>query len=139
LLSRLHLLCEGPPFLTRFPDRPTVELELTRAIFFDVPAAASRWPDRLLKILSITKEEVMNDKRFSTPVSVRRGAAHRRAIASAWEAFEWLQQHRPVTPSRSYRAALRACRDALDGWRSANQARRAFVAALREVGRLSGH
>ncbi|TIX43904.1 MAG: DUF982 domain-containing protein, partial [Mesorhizobium sp.] len=38
---------------------------------------------------------------------------------------------------RSWRAAYRTCRDALDGWRTARDARKAFVRAARKAGLLA--
>jgi hypothetical protein len=74
----------------------------------------------------------MNDKFFSAPVTLRVGRHRTRAVRSVWEAIECLHANWPVTGSQAYRAAVSACRDALDGWKSACAARRAFVAAARE-------
>jgi hypothetical protein len=75
----------------------------------------------------------MNDQIFPVPVVVNLDADHRRIIATAWEGIEFLSQNKPVTPGPKYRAALRICRDALDGWQPVRKARRAFIAAAREA------
>lgn len=81
----------------------------------------------------------MDDVRFPRPIALRLRATHRRMVASAWEALEVLQGQWPAwARGRSYRSALRACRDALDGWRSAETARSRFEAAARRAGILAG-
>ncbi|WP_286299628.1 DUF982 domain-containing protein [Aminobacter sp. SS-2016] len=42
---------------------------------------------------------------------------------------------KPAKTGPRYRSALRTCRDALDGLRRTKDARKAFVAAAKEVGR----
>lgn len=80
----------------------------------------------------------MNDVRFSTPIRLRLRATGDRMVASAWEAIEVLQSHWPDwARGRTYRSALRACRDALDGWKTPHKARQAFVAAARRAGILA--
>ncbi|BBD41037.1 hypothetical protein Amn_pb00280 (plasmid) [Aminobacter sp. Y103A] len=75
-------------------------------------------------------------KSFDPPVVIaRRDSAGRRTIGSAWEALEWLAQRKPAKSGPRYRSALRTCRDALDGLRRTRDARRAFVAAVKEAGR----
>ncbi len=76
----------------------------------------------------------MNDVRFPEPVSLKFPTASRN-VASSFEALECLDQQWPEwARGRSWRAAARACRDALDGWRSARDARKAFVKAARRAG-----
>jgi len=70
-------------------------------------------------------------------VEISLDPAHRRIVASAWEGIEFLSQHRPARPGPKYRAALRICRDAIDGWQPAAKARRALVAAAREAHMLA--
>jgi hypothetical protein len=82
-------------------------------------------------------EEEMSDRPFPTPVEIAVDPAHRRIVASAWEGIEFLSQYRPAHPGPKYRAALRICRDAIDGWQPATKARRAFVAAAREAHMLA--
>eukprot|EP01132_Coremiostelium_polycephalum_P011196 gene11196-13720_t len=80
------------------------------------------------------KEEEMSEKRFSVPVAVRLGIAGQRMIYSTWEAVECLKIHWPRNHGPKYRKALQSCMDALDGWKPAYKARRAFVDAAREAG-----
>lgn len=74
----------------------------------------------------------MSDRPFPTPVEISLDSQPRR-IASAWEGMEFLSEHPPLQPGPKYRAAMRICRDAIDGWQPAAKARRAFVAAAREA------
>ncbi|MBN9136064.1 MULTISPECIES: DUF982 domain-containing protein [Phyllobacterium] len=76
----------------------------------------------------------MNDKRFPIPVMVKLGATGQRAITSVWEAMECLQRYWPSKTGASYRRALQACLDALDGWKPAHKARHAFISAARDAG-----
>ena len=76
----------------------------------------------------------MNDVRFPEPVTLKFPTASRN-VASSFEALESLDQQWPEwARGRSWRAAARACRDALDGWRSARDARKAFLKAARQAG-----
>jgi Protein of unknown function (DUF982) len=74
---------------------------------------------------------------FSAPVEIVLDPGHKRIVASVWEGMEFLSQHSP--PGPRYRAAVRICRDALDGWLPVAKARRAFVAAAREAHILAKH
>jgi hypothetical protein len=79
-------------------------------------------------------EEVMNDVRFPEPVTLKFPNASRN-VASSFEALECLDQQWPAwARGRSWRAAARACRDSLDGWRSARDARKAFLKAANRAG-----
>jgi hypothetical protein len=78
----------------------------------------------------------MDDKRFFSPLELRIAGTHTRRVATVWEAIECLQSQWPITTPPAYRAAMRACRDALDGLRPVSEARRAFRAAAREAGLL---
>lgn len=81
----------------------------------------------------------MNDVRFSQPVRLRLAPDGEFNVATAWEALECLSQQWPeAARGRGYRAAWRACRDSLDGWKSAQMARRQFVHAARGAGLLVG-
>jgi hypothetical protein len=76
----------------------------------------------------------MNDVRFPEPVTLKFLTASRN-VASSFEALECLDQQWPDwARGRSWRAAERACRDALDGWRSARDAHKAFLKAARRAG-----
>lgn len=76
----------------------------------------------------------MNDVRFPEPVTLKFLTASRN-VASSFEALECLNQQWPESArGRSWRAAARACRDALDGWRSARDAHKAFLKAARRAG-----
>jgi hypothetical protein len=79
-------------------------------------------------------EDVMNDVRFPQPVTLEFSKIPRK-VASSYEALECLDQQWPEgARGRSWRAAGRACRDALDGWRSARDAQKAFLKAARRAG-----
>lgn len=79
----------------------------------------------------------MNDVRFPEPVTLKFPTASRN-VASSFEALECLDQQWPEwARGRNWRAAKRACRDALDGWRSARDARKAFLKAARRAGLVS--
>ncbi|MDX8437703.1 DUF982 domain-containing protein [Mesorhizobium abyssinicae] len=76
----------------------------------------------------------MNDVRFPEPVTLEFSPASRK-VASSFEALECLDQQWPHwARGGSWRAAARACRDALDGWRSARDAHKAFLRAARRAG-----
>lgn len=75
----------------------------------------------------------MNDLSFPAPVEIVLDLEHKCCVSSVWEGLEFLSQHRPDAPGPCYRAALRTCRDALDGLLPTVKARRAFVAAAREA------
>lgn len=77
----------------------------------------------------------MNDVRFPQPVILKSPRGLPRKVASSFEALECLDQDWPEwARGRSWRAACRACRDALEGWRSARDARKAFLKAARRAG-----
>jgi hypothetical protein len=78
----------------------------------------------------------MDDKRFPSPLELRLTEARTRRVATVWEALECLQTQWQITTRPAYRAAMRVCRDALDGLRPVSEARRAFHAAAREAGLL---
>ncbi|WP_354317147.1 DUF982 domain-containing protein [Sinorhizobium fredii] len=78
----------------------------------------------------------MSDIHFPVPVRLRLTSAEERVVASSWEALECLSQWPGGARGRAYRAACRVCRDALDGWRRPQEARRAFVKAARRAGLL---
>ena len=76
----------------------------------------------------------MNDVRFSEPVILKFPHGLPRKVASSFEALECLDQEWPEwARGRSWRAACRACRDALEGWRSTRDARKAFLKAARRA------
>lgn len=74
----------------------------------------------------------LNDKSFSEPIRLSMAPQRERTIRTAWEGIECLSDW-PGTKGRSYRSALRACRDALDGWTPPAKARRALAQAAREA------
>jgi hypothetical protein len=77
----------------------------------------------------------MDDKRFPVPVVIRTGDARSRVVASAWEAVECLRTYwRNREQGRTYRQALQACLDVLDGLKPVAKARRAFFHAAKEAG-----
>ena len=79
----------------------------------------------------------MNDVRFPEPVILKFVTASRK-VASSFEALECLldKQWPERARGRSWRGAERACRDALDGWRTARDAHKAFLKAARQAGGL---
>lgn len=80
----------------------------------------------------------MNDIRFPEPVTLKLGPAGARKVASVWEAIECMHQQWPEPArGRAWRSACRACRDALDGWRSPRDARKAFLRAAHRAGALA--
>lgn len=83
-------------------------------------------------------EEVMNDIRFPQPITLEFSNAPRK-IDSSFEALECLDQQWPKwARGPSWRAADRACRDALDGWRSGRAAYKAFLKAAKRAGLTRG-
>ncbi|WP_246671681.1 DUF982 domain-containing protein [Mesorhizobium sp. B2-2-3] len=83
-------------------------------------------------------EEVMNDIRFPQPITLELSDAPRK-VASSFEALECLDQQWPKwARGPSWRAAGRACRDALDGWRSGRAAYKAFLKAAKRAGLTRG-
>jgi hypothetical protein len=76
----------------------------------------------------------MENNRFEVPVTVKSGVAGAdKILRSAREASEFLLNQWPGKRSPKHRAALQACHDAIDGGKPAMTARRAFIAAAREV------
>lgn len=76
----------------------------------------------------------MENNRFDTPVTVRSDTAGATLLLrSAREASDFLLNSWPGKRSPKHRAALQACHDAISGDKPAMNARRAFVAAAREV------
>ncbi|MET2825849.1 DUF982 domain-containing protein [Mesorhizobium shangrilense] len=78
----------------------------------------------------------MNDKIFPHPVRLKFGPARERVVRSAWEGLECLGDW-PAHEGRRYRAAMRCCRDALDGWTPPEKAMKAMIDAAREAELLS--
>jgi hypothetical protein len=74
----------------------------------------------------------MQDIWFLDPLHLKLDASHERTIRSAWEGLEFLGEL-PVRRGKQYRAAVRACRDVLDGLGSTGKARRALKGAAREA------
>ena len=81
----------------------------------------------------------MNDVAFSEPVILHLPGIGDRKVATSFEAIECLQNEWPQwARGRSWRSALSACRDSLDGWCGAKAARRSFVKAADRAGLLPG-
>lgn len=77
----------------------------------------------------------MNDVAFSEPVILYFNDGRRRKVATSFEALECLDSEWPEgARGRSWRSAVKTCRDALDGWRSHNEARRRFLKAASRAG-----
>ncbi len=76
----------------------------------------------------------MQDTRFETPVIVKSGPdGAPLQLRSAAEASDFLLNKWPGKRTAKHRAALQACSDTISSGKSAMTARRAFVAAAREV------
>ncbi len=74
----------------------------------------------------------LNDKMFPRPIRLKFAAERERVVRSAWEGLECLGDW-PASRGRRYQAALRCCRDALDGWTPPEKAMRAMIDAAREA------
>lgn len=67
----------------------------------------------------------MNDKSFSEPIRLRIANTNERVVSTVFEGLEFLTEW-PAERDQAYRAAERACRDALDGITPAKRASRAL-------------
>ena len=77
----------------------------------------------------------MNDVAFPEPVMLDLPGIGARKVATSFEALECLDNEWPHwAREKGWRRARLACRDALDGWRSARSARRSFVKAADHAG-----
>jgi hypothetical protein len=79
----------------------------------------------------------MENNRFETPVTVKTVAGAVQQLRSAREASDYLLNSWPGKRTLKHRAALQACHDAIAGDKPAMNARRAFIAAAREVDSLA--
>jgi hypothetical protein len=79
----------------------------------------------------------MENNRFETPVTVKAVGGGVRQLRTAREASDYLMNGWPGKKTPKYRDALQACHDAIAGNKPAMTARRAFIAAAREVDVLS--
>lgn len=80
----------------------------------------------------------MNDVSFAEPVILRLPNIGTRKVSTSFEAIECLECEWPDwARDRNWRSAFTVCRDALDGWRTARDARRSFVKAADRAGLLS--
>jgi Protein of unknown function (DUF982) len=79
----------------------------------------------------------MENIRFETPLTVKTAAGAVQQLRSAREASDYLLNCWPGKRTLKHRAALQACHDAIDGDKPAMNARRAFIAAAREVESLT--
>ncbi|WP_348629651.1 DUF982 domain-containing protein, partial [Mesorhizobium sp. M7A.F.Ca.ET.027.03.2.1] len=94
----------------------------TSTLRFDLlgrePCPAADVTDRLSRIssgdLRQSWRRPLNDKMFPRPIRLKFAPERERIIRSAWEGLECLGDW-PSGQGRRYRAALRSCRDALDG------------------------
>ncbi|RRH88774.1 DUF982 domain-containing protein [Mesorhizobium tamadayense] len=76
----------------------------------------------------------MENNRFEIPVTVKSATAGpNQLLRSAREASDYLLNSWPGKRTPKHREALQACHDALAGDKPAMSARRAFIAAAREV------
>lgn len=76
----------------------------------------------------------MENNRFEVPVTVKSATpGSTQLLRTAREASDYLLNNWPAKRSPKHRAALQACHDALAGDKPAMNARRAFIAAAREV------
>ena len=80
----------------------------------------------------------MNDVWFCEPVVIEFQPSEKRKVSTCFEAVECLDQRWPRRArDRSWRAASRVCRDALDGLRSPVDARKTLRKAARAAGLLA--
>lgn len=76
----------------------------------------------------------MQEQRFDVPVTVKFGSPEQQKILrTAQDASDFLMNNWPGKRSPKHRAALQACHAVIDGGKPAMTARRAFMAAAREV------
>ncbi len=76
----------------------------------------------------------MQNDRFDVPVTVKFGSpVQHKILRTAQDVSEFLLNNWPGKKSPKHRAALQACHDAIAGDKPAMIARRAFLAAAREV------
>lgn len=76
----------------------------------------------------------MQNDRFDVPVTVKFGSpVQQKILRTAQDVSDFLLNNWPGKRSPKHRAALQACHDALAGDKPAMTARRAFLAAAREV------
>lgn len=81
----------------------------------------------------------MTDVIFTEPVILRMPDTGFRQVATSFEALECLEREWPDwARGRRWLSAIVACRDALDGWRTAKEARRSFVKAAMRAGLVQG-
>ncbi|WP_173930949.1 DUF982 domain-containing protein [Chelativorans sp. Marseille-P2723] len=77
----------------------------------------------------------MEDVAFAVPVVLRMSGIGERKVATSFEALECLERDWPEwARGRRWRVAVRTCRDALEGWRTATEARRSFMKAAMRAG-----
>jgi hypothetical protein len=75
----------------------------------------------------------MEKNRFENPVAVKGADGATQLLRTAQEASDYLLNRWPGKRTLKHRAALQACRDVIAGDKPAMTARRAFIAAAREV------
>ena len=76
----------------------------------------------------------MQQQRFDVPLTVKFGSPEQQTILrSAQDASDFLLNNWPGKRSPKHRAALQACHAVIDAGKPAMTARRAFLAAAREV------
>ena len=76
----------------------------------------------------------MQNDRFEVPVTVKFGSPpQQKILRTPQDVSDFLLNSWPGKKSPKHRAALQACHDALAGDKPAMTARRAFLAAAREV------
>jgi hypothetical protein len=97
--------------------------------------AASRQSARFPEIISV--RAAMENNRFETPVAVKAAGGAVKVLRTARDASDYLLTSWPGKRSPKHRAALQACHDAIAGDKPVMNARRAFIAAAREVDALA--
>jgi hypothetical protein len=79
----------------------------------------------------------MADISFSEPVILKMPGIGARLVTTVFEALECLENEWPnVARDRHWNKSKAICRDALDGWRTSNEARRSLVKAAAKSGLL---
>lgn len=79
----------------------------------------------------------MGHRPFTDPLHLLLGSGEIFIANSAWDALEFLTHHWCGERARSYQVAVRACRDAIDGFIGPAYARRATAKAAKEAGCLA--
>jgi hypothetical protein len=89
-----------------------------------------------MELVAAFQEENMRSTRFEEPVTVLVGLGFPRKIESAIEAHQLLSDMRLTTVEAAHKAAVKACKAAIDGKIDPDVARSVFVAFARRAAML---